>query len=98
MPNITKKQLMIYALSKYSTKKIDEAVGFTYIVTFQNWTSEWPSFFSLTHNIKWGKKGYIFKKIRSWLLNRKATESNKRLGGDTSSGNIIGISVILKLK
>lgn len=98
MLKITKKQLMIDALSKYSNKKIDEAVACKYKATFKDWAIIWPCSFSLTWNIRKPKRDYIFRQIRSWLLNRKVTESNKRLGGNTSSENIMGIKVSLKLK
>ena len=95
MSKITKKQLMIDALSKYKNEDIENAIYCKFEATFKDWKVI-KSEFSLTWNIRKPKKDYIFRQIRSWLLNRAYTESNKRLEWNTSSSNIIGIKIKIK--
>ena len=96
MTKITKKYLMERALNQYNEEKIEKATEWQYKAIFRNWKAITWEFGSLNMKRKISKSEYILKQVRSWLLNRKPTESNKRLDWDTSSNNIVDIGIILK--
>ncbi len=96
MIKITKKYLMEKALGQYSANKIEKATEWQYKAIFKNWKTITWEFGSLNMKRKISKSEYILKQVRSWLLNRKQTESNKKLSWDTSSNNIVDIEIYLK--
>jgi hypothetical protein len=97
MKKITKKFLIEEALKKYTNKRLEEASWWTYIALFKDWLKmEWN--FNLYNRWNKSKKEKIKTHIRSDLLNRTPNEENKRLNYDTSSENIVSISIRLKYK
>ena len=95
MTKITKKALIEEALKKYSNLKIEESIFCTVEVFLNNWTP-WILNFPLTARWKKTKIDKIRTHIRSFLLNIKPDDSNKRYNWDTSSENIKGIKISLK--
>jgi len=99
MTKITKKALIEEALKKYSKSKIEEATFCEVKVLLKKWNAFWDQLWlslSLTSRWKKSKIDKIRTWIRSLLLNIKPDESNKRLSGNTSSGNIESIKISLK--
>lgn len=95
MAKITKKALMLEALSKYTPKQIEKAeyCEMTAIAKDGNIVVWWN--FHLRWKDKLSKYERILKTIRSALHNTTPDESNKRPMIDTSSENIQLISIKL---
>lgn len=95
MPKITKKYLIEEAIKKYTPWKIKQAKSVKVFVTLKSW---WIIQASSGLGGKKDKAEQIKSFIRSILLNRNATESNKREIIDTSSENIESIKIRLRCK
>lgn len=94
MPKITKESLIKQALIKYSENQINNAYYCSVKITNKDWIS-WELNFQLTNRGKKTKTEKIKSNIRSFLLNIKPDESNKRYHWNTSSDNIFSIDIYL---
>lgn len=95
MTKNTKKELIENALVKISEKRITEAKWFSWCAIFKNWLKIAASDNNFTWNQK-DRREVIRKSIRSGLKNTTPRDDNKAFYHDTSSNNIITISVRLK--
>ncbi len=97
MTKITKEFLINQALEKYSENQINNAYHCNVKVTNKDWIS-WELNLPLNNRGKKTKTQKIKSNIRSFLLNIKPDESNKRYNWDTSSENIESIEIKLSYK
>lgn len=94
MTKITKKQLILQALSKYSDDVINSANYSNTVVVTKDWYTLKLGL-PLYNRWKKTKKEKIIKYINWCLYNQERTESNKRMIWDTSSENIFSIDIYL---
>jgi len=94
MSKISKKQLILRALSKYSDEVINSSNYSKTIIVRKSW---WNIELNFPLNNRWKKtkKEKIIKYINWNLYNQERTESNKRMEWDTSSKNIFSIDIYL---